>query len=79
MDCVRVVKTSDNLNYGIYFADIVEKLVSKPFAFAGPLYKPCDIYKLNCCRNNLLGFAKLSSLSSGTFTTPTFGSIVQNG
>ena len=55
MDYVRVFKAAYNMHYGVHLADMGQKFISQPFALACPLYKACDIYKLDYGRGIFFG------------------------
>ena len=40
---------------GVHLADMGQKFISQPFALACPLYKACDIYKLDYGRGVFFG------------------------
>ena len=67
---------------GVDFADIGEKLIAEPLAFRRAAHQPRDIDELSrvgTMMADLASAASVSSRLSGTATSPTFGSIVQNG
>ena len=62
---------------------MAEELVAESFAFAGSLDDPGDVDQVeSAVGTSFLGtmyLLILASRSSGTLTTPSFGSMVQNG
>ena len=63
-------------------ADVGEELVAEAFAFGGAGDQARDVDEFHRRRDDLLRIhdaGSTASRSSGTATTPTFGSIVQNG
>ena len=54
MDNIAVLKTSDYMDNGIHLSNIGQKLVPKSLTLGSTLHQPCDIYKFNSSRNNLL-------------------------
>ena len=79
---VRIFKTANHLHDRVNFANVMKELVSQSFARARAFHQTgdideldrgwCDIFESEIC-------AILANRWSGTVTTPTFGSIVQNG
>ena len=60
MHDIAVLKTSHHMYNGIHLADIGKELISQPFSFGRAFYKTCDIHKLDCSRDDLLGMVHLS-------------------
>ena len=61
---------------------LAEELVAEAFALRGAAHEAGDVDEGQPRRDDLLGAGDLreeSSRGSGTATSPTFGSIVQNG
>ena len=82
MGDIGVLKAPDHVDDGIGRADVAQELVAQALALGGALYQAGDIHELDDSGGNLLGLiqtrAASSSRSSGTDTTPTLGSMVQN-
>ena len=62
MGDVVVLKAADDMDDGIDFADMAEKLVSQPFALAGAAHQTGDIGKIDLRRNNARRFGDLGQL-----------------
>jgi hypothetical protein len=82
MDVV-VLKTADDLDDGVDFADVGEELVAEPLARARALDQAGDVDELEDGGDDFLRFrdgrARTARRSSGTVTMPLFGSMVQKG
>ena len=79
---VLVFKNPDYVGNGVNFTDVGQKFISQTFALRGAFYQPGNviefdggIYNLFELESSASGFSR----SSGTFTTPTFGSMVVKG
>lgn len=59
MGNIAIFKAAQHVGDGIHFADICEKLVAQPFAFAGAFYKAGDVYKRHPGWNDLRGIRDL--------------------
>jgi hypothetical protein len=67
---------------GVDLADVAEELVAQAFALGRAAHQAGDVDEAELGRDDLLAAAiaaSLSSRGSGTPTSPTLGSIVQNG
>src|SRR5262249_21569779 len=56
---IRIFETAHDLNDCVYFADVVEKLVTQSFAGAGAFDQAGDIHELDCRRSDLFRFRDL--------------------
>ena len=83
MDNIWILKAADNMYDSVYLTDIGKELVSKTFALGSALYQTGDIHELDDSRSDFGRIVQICQLypdaASGTGTTPTFGSMVQNG
>ena len=82
MGDVAVLEAAHDMGDGVAFADIGEELVAEPLALRGAAHEAGDVDEGQPRRDDFLragDFASTSSRGSGTATSPTFGSIVQNG
>src|SRR2546423_12490361 len=59
---VSVLETAHDLDDGVYFADVAEKLIAEAFTCARAFYQAGDVDELNCRRRDFLGFGELSQL-----------------
>jgi hypothetical protein len=67
---------------GVHFADIGEELIAEPFALRGAAHQTGDIdeeMRVGMISFDLAIPASFCSRSSGTATSPVFGSMVQKG
>ena len=79
---VVVLEAAHEMRDRVSLANVREELIAEPFALRRALDQARDVDELDDRRHDLLGLtiaAIASSRGSGTATTPTFGSIVQNG
>ena len=79
---VAVLEAAHDMRDGVDLADVGEKLVAQPLALRRAAHEARDIDEGEPRRNDLADLAisaSVSSRGSGTATSPTFGSIVQNG
>ena len=79
---VGALEAAHHVRDGIHLADVRQKLVAQPLALRSAGDQTCDVDELDRGRNDLLRFAIAASCcrrGSGTGTTPTLGSMVQNG
>ena len=75
-------KAADNMEYGVYLPNMGEELVTQPFPRLAPLTNPAISTNSTVAGVTFFGWymaAKPANRSSGTATTPRFGSIVQKG
>ena len=80
---VGVLEAAHHVGDGVDLADIGEELVAEPLALRGAAHQAGDVDERQPCRHDLRrtwrGRPASSSRGSGTATSPTFGSMVQNG
>ena len=79
---VVVLETAHDVRDRVGLANVREKLVAETLAFRGARDQACDVDEFHRGRNHFLRLhdaRQHASRASGTGTTPTFGSIVQNG
>jgi hypothetical protein len=55
MNHVGIIKAAHHVHNRIGFTDVRQKLVAKPFAFAGTGHQAGNIYKFHRGRHNALG------------------------
>ena len=55
MDDVGVLEQPHHMRHGIHIADVSEKLVAEPLAFARAFHKSGDVDKLHCRGNDFCG------------------------
>ncbi len=82
MDHIAIFKTAHHLDDGVDLPDVGEELVAQAFALAGAGDQTGDVHELDAAGMTTLVLAIFCSTyarSSGTITTPTLGSMVQNG
>ena len=82
MGDVGILEAAHHMGDGVDLADGGEELVAEPFALRGALHQAGDVDECQPRRDDLrrlAGAASVSSRGSGTATSPTFGSMVQNG
>ena len=82
VDDVFVLKAAHDMDDGVHLANVCQKLVAKPLAPGRAAHEPGDIHELNDGGRVLFGVVHLRQhvepfVRHGT--TPTFGSMVQNG
>ena len=66
MSDVGIVKAAEYMQDGIGLADIGQKLIAQPLAFARALDQTGYVHNLNCCRNHPFGmYQRLQHLKSG--------------
>ena len=79
---VVVLEAAHHVRDRVDFADMRQKLIAQALALRGAGHQARDIDELHRGRQIFSGCtiaASCSSRASGTGTTPTFGSMVQNG
>ena len=78
-----IVEAARDLHDRVDLADVAEKLVAQPLALARAAHQPRDVDEVDRGRDDAVGVhdavERLQARSSGTVTTPTFGSMVQKG
>ncbi len=82
MGDVVVLEAAQHMRDGVDLADIGEELVAQPFALRRAAHQAGDITKVmrvGISSADLPMRARVSSRGSGTATSPTLGSMVQNG
>ena len=83
MGDVGILEAAHHMRDRVDLADGGEKLVAEALALGGAAHQAGDIDKGQPGRDDLRRFARsptsLSSRGSGTATSPTLGSMVQNG
>ena len=83
MGDVAVLEAAHDVGDGVAFADVGEELVAEPLALRGAAHQAGDVDEGQAGRDDLLRAGDRarasSSRGSGTATSPTFGSMVQNG
>ena len=82
MGDIGILETTDDLNDRIDLADMAEEFVAQPSPSAAPLTIPAMSTNLRAAGITFLVPMYVvirPRRSSGTFTIPSFGSIVQNG
>ena len=82
MDDVFVLEAAHQIDDAVGLAYVREELVAEALAFGRAGDETRDVHELHRRRRHLGGAGNLRDLlqrGSGTGTTPTFGSIVQNG
>ena len=83
VDHVGVFEAAHHVDDGVGFADVREELVAQALALAGAGHQAGDVDEFDGGRQDALGLDDLGQLvqgrGSGTSTTPTLGSMVQNG
>lgn len=82
MNHVAVIKAANNVNDGVYFTDIGQKLIAQSLALAGALYQTGNINELDHCGSDLAGIVHIGKKTETKIrygNHSTFGSIVQNG
>ena len=81
MDDIVIIEAAHHVHNGIDLANVGEELVAESFALTRALNEARDIYKFDGGRDDLVRLCDFSQRfqSVRTWTTPTLGSIVQNG
>jgi hypothetical protein len=79
---VAVLKAAHDMHDGVHFADVAEEFVAEAFALARAFHEAGDVHELDGGGDSFEEPEILESTarrSSGTVTTPVFGSMVQKG
>ena len=83
VDDVGALEAAHDVRDRIHLADVRQELVAEALALRGAGDQPRDVDELDRRRHDLLRAVRsrrvAASRGSGTGTTPTFGSMVQNG
>ena len=77
-----ILKAAHHLHHRIHFANVAEELVAHAFALRGTRHQPAMSTNSTAAGMISAEFSIAASglsRASGTITTPTLGSIVQNG
>jgi hypothetical protein len=81
VDHVVIFEAAHHVDDGVGFADVRQELVAQAFALEAPATRPAmstnSTMAAGCARLDDLG--QRGQRGSGTSTTPTLGSMVQNG
>jgi hypothetical protein len=83
MGDVTVLEAAHDMGDGVHFANVGQELVAQPLALGrAPRTRPAistNVSRVGMIWPDLAMPASLSRRGSGTATSPTFGSMVQNG
>ena len=82
VDGVIILEAADDMDDGVDLADVGQELVAEAVALAGAGDESGDVDEFDGGRDDRAGVEDLFQTgrrSSGTVTTPTLGSMVQNG
>src|SRR5690606_6194498 len=55
---IMIIKTTQNVQYGISFTNVAQKLISQTFTFTCTFYKSRNIYNFNTCWQTTFGLYK---------------------